>query len=168
MMDNQRDQVSSTTSTYCYPICDDSCDNLYHYPDYKWTMRNRFTRFNPNNNCHDCFPSLLVASVELLIATCEDMRRKEILSDTFVSLAKSIFKPAIRNYAICVNSHENPPPHYFCSRCFKLLLEDILITFYQYNVIKYENMPTACAIFYAQFVGILANCQNGCIAAVGG
>ncbi len=154
--------VDSTTSTYCHPYCDVDCNNLWHEPRFAWTMRNRFTEFNPNPACPSCFPTFLVCSVYLLMAVCQDTRRSEVLCDTYVSLMKSCFKPAVRNYRRCVAEHRNSPPHWFCSRCFQAFAEDMITTLHPFNVIRCEKVPSATAEFFISFMNIMSKCENGC------
>lgn len=162
-----QERVSSTTLSYCHPVCDSKCNNLNHQPNYELVMLTQFTRFNPNPNCERCFPAFLVACVQLLLAICKDTRRSIILCDTFVSLCKSMYRPAIKNYITCLNSHENPPPYCFCSRCFRELLQDILVTYNQYEVLYVENVPSASAEFFVKFLNILSTCEHGCPQVIG-
>ncbi len=154
--------VDSTTSTHCHPVCDADCNNLWHEPSFGWTMRNKFTAFNPSTTCQQCFPSFLICAVHLLMAVCEDTRRSEVLSDTFVCLVKSCYRPAIRNHRHCEAEHRNKPPQLFCTRCFQAFAEDVITTLHPYNVIHCERVPSSLAEFFISFLRIMSKCQHGC------
>lgn len=165
MANQQHPDVSSSTDTYCYPVCDHDCDNLRHEPDFIPSMEPIFRRFNPNERCH-CFFKFLQCAVKLVRKICEDTRRREIYSDTFVCLIKSLYKPAIRNYRRCLAEHENTPPHSFCTRCFKDFSEETLTTIHCYNIIHMERVPVKLCKFFISFIDIICRCQDGCLEVV--
>lgn len=152
--------ITTSSGFPCEITCDRLCKDLNHEPNYKTFFLNFAPSYPVTPSCNQCFVKYLTKFAELVEKVCCNYVRSDILGQAFLVVCRSDYNDLISNFIECRNSHQNPPPDFFCVTCFQKVLRLLVSSLEEYGLIINSAVTVELSLFFNYILISWSNCNE--------